>query len=225
MGDLAYRLWCVTISGCSRAERAVAWREAEACSRATNTYDNIGLANNYVWLLLQYAGTMLLFLMFPLVSPAFLLYLVVKHLVDLHNFRLFYTAMEPQPTLLRTAVRIAVSASVLAQASLTLVYVTTEINDWRGSDYRQVTNMNTTTWSTTLLVVNCTMLLIEQSSGWLWPVRLFSRPLPAAPVGRKQEHLSCPGPTGTLLSASPASTDLARLCCDITTLAAFMKGP
>ena len=95
--------------------------------------------------LLQYAGTMLLFLMFPLVSPAFLLYLVVKHLVDLHNFRLFYTAREPQPMLLRTAVQIAVSASVLAQASLTLVYVTTEINDWRESSYRQVTNMNTTT--------------------------------------------------------------------------------
>ena len=34
--------------------------------------------------------------------------------------------------------------------------------------------MDTTTWS----VINCTMLLIEQSSGWLWPVRLFSRQEP-----------------------------------------------
>ena len=38
--------------------------------------------------------------------------------------------------------------------------------------------MDTTTWSVTLLVINCTMLLIEQSSGWLWPVRLFSRQEP-----------------------------------------------
>ena len=38
--------------------------------------------------------------------------------------------------------------------------------------------MDTTTWSVTLLVINCTMLLIEQSSGWLWPVRLFSRAEP-----------------------------------------------
>ena len=67
VGDLAYRLWSVLIHCCSRAERAVAWRDAEAFCRATNTYDNIGLVNNYDWLLLQFAGTVLLCLIFPLV--------------------------------------------------------------------------------------------------------------------------------------------------------------
>ena len=67
VGDFVYRLWQVLIHCCSRAERAVAWRDAGAFCRAVNTYDNIGLANNYVWLLLQFAGTVLLSLIFPLV--------------------------------------------------------------------------------------------------------------------------------------------------------------
>ena len=71
-------------------------------------------------------------------SPAFLLYLVVKHLVDLHHFRLFYTARVPQPMLLKTAVQIAVTVSVLAQTSLTIFYLTDDVNFWRKSSFREV---------------------------------------------------------------------------------------
>ena len=35
--------------------------------------------------------------------------------------------------------------------------------------------MDTTTWSVTLLILNCLLLLIGKSSGWLLPVRLFKR--------------------------------------------------
>ena len=81
-------------SCCSRAERAVAWKQAEVYNRTINTVsalfslanvyccsaqdDNIGLANGYVSTLLLLAGTCVFSLSFPLVSPIFLLYLIIK---------------------------------------------------------------------------------------------------------------------------------------------------
>ena len=58
--------------------------------------------------------------------------------MDLHHFRLFYTARVPQPMLLKTAVQIAVTVSVLAQTSLTIFYLTDDVNFWRKSSFREV---------------------------------------------------------------------------------------
>ena len=79
------------------------------------------MANNYIWMLLHFSGTMLLCLSFPLVSPAFLLYLVAMHLVDVQNLRLFYTAKEHQPVLLRTAVQMTVYLSLLSQVRASML--------------------------------------------------------------------------------------------------------
>ena len=82
---------------------------------------------------------------------------MVKHLVDLHNFRLFYTARVPQPMLLRTAVQIAVTVSVLAQTSLTILYLTDDINYWRKSAFRQVIVTAHYTAHCTLHTAHCTL--------------------------------------------------------------------
>ena len=58
--SLCYRLWAAATAGSSGAERTVAWRLAEQYNRMVNTYDNVGLANSYIWSLLLFAGTCLL---------------------------------------------------------------------------------------------------------------------------------------------------------------------
>ena len=77
---------------------------------------------------------------------------MVKHLVDLHHFRLFYMARVPQPMLLKTAVQIAVTVSVLAQAGLTIFYLTDDVNYWRKSSFRRY-----------LLTAHCSLLTVHCS--------------------------------------------------------------
>ena len=84
---------------------------------------------------------------------------MVKHLVDLHHFRLFYTARVPQPMLLKTAVQIAVTVSVLAQAGLTIFYLTDDVNYWRKSSFRKVSaHCSLLTEYCSLLTAHCSLL-------------------------------------------------------------------
>ena len=168
-------------SCCSRAERAVAWEQAEVYNRTINTVsaffswpictncrdqdDNIGLANGYVSTLLLLAGTCVFYLSFPLVSPIFLLYLLIKHAVDIQNLRLFYTAREYQPMLLRTAVQVAMVCPVLAQVNIAMYHITNDVYSWSqskeaGEAYRG--DSGATLWSGGLLILNSTMLLMAQ---------------------------------------------------------------
>ena len=166
---------------CSRAERAVAWEQAEVYNRTINTVsaffswpictncrdqdDNIGLANGYVSTLLLLAGTCVFSLSFPLVSPIFLLYLLIKHAVDIQNLRLFYTAREHQPMLLRTAVQVAMVCPVLAQVNIAIYHITNNVYLWSqsrdaGEGFKG--DSPATLWSSSLLIVNSTMLLVAQ---------------------------------------------------------------
>ena len=132
-----------------------------------NSYqdDNIGLANGYVSTLLLLAGTCVFYLSFPLVSPIFLLYLLIKHAVDIQNLRLFYTAREYQPMLLRTAVQVAMVCPVLAQVNIAMYHITNDVYSWSqskeaGEAYRG--DSGATLWSGGLLILNSTMLLMAQ---------------------------------------------------------------
>ena len=127
--------------------------------------DNIGLANGYVSTLLLLAGTCVFSLSFPLVSPIFLLYLLIKHAVDIQNLRLFYTAREHQPMLLRTAVQVAMVCPVLAQVNIAIYHITNNVYLWSqsrdaGEGFKG--DSPATLWSSSLLIVNSTMLLVAQ---------------------------------------------------------------
>ena len=173
----------VLLSCCSRAERAVAWKQAEAYNRTVNTVppalffharqyehalgqdDNIGLAHGYVMALLLLSGTCVFSLSFPLVSPIFLLYLLIKHSVDIQNLRLFYTAREHQPMLLRTAVQVAMVSPVLAQVTIAMFHIAYDVYAWSqanqaGEKYKG--DSSASLWSGGLLIVNSTMLLMAQ---------------------------------------------------------------
>ena len=120
--------------------------------------------------LLLLAGTCVFSLSFPLVSPIFLIYLLIKHSVDIQNLRLFYTAREHQPMLLRTAVQVAMVCPVLAQAQIAIYHITNDVYAWSqaeqaGDPYRG--DSPATLWSGSLLIVNSTMLLMAQVLGLL----------------------------------------------------------
>ena len=88
-----------------------------------------------------------------------------QHVVDIQNLRLFYTAREHQPMLLRTAVQVAMVCPVLAQAHIAIYHITNDVYSWSqstkvGEDYRG--DSAATLWSGSLLIVNSTMLLIAQ---------------------------------------------------------------
>ena len=177
LADLAYRLWAAATSGCSRAERAVAWRLAEQYNRTVNTYDNVGLANSYIWTLLLFAGTCLLCLAFPLASPAFLLYMAAKYAVDAQNLRLFYTAREHQPVLLRTGVQLAVAIPLLSQVTIAGYHIARDITRHASSHltHQPYKDSPLALAAGTLVMVNFWLLVAAHTFGWGLPCFLFSR--------------------------------------------------
>ena len=151
--------------------------------------------------LLLLAGTCVFSLSFPLVSPIFLLYLLIKHVVDIQNLRLFYTAREHQPMLLRTAVQVAMVCPVLAQAQIAIYHITNDIYAWSQSDqagepYRG--DSSATLWSGSLFIVNSTMLLMAQVIFTCWhvvtPTPVIQMALPLQPLSQAED------PPGTPLS-------------------------
>ena len=130
--------------------------------------DNVGLANGYVWNLLLFAGTCNFSLPFPIVSPLFFCYMATKYAVDAQNLRLFYTAREHQPMLLKTGVQVAMGCPVLGQATIAIYHLGNDINKWtmlnsegKRDEYQ---DMPVTLWAGGLLIVNSTMVLIAQVS-------------------------------------------------------------
>ena len=128
--------------------------------------DNVGLANGYVWTLLLFAGTCLFSLTFPLVSPIFFFCMATHHVVTTQNLRLFYTAREHQPMLLRTGVQVAMVCPLLGQATIAVYHVANDVCKWvklnkegRRDEYEDLPQ---TLWAGGLLIVNSTMMLMAQ---------------------------------------------------------------
>ena len=128
--------------------------------------DNVCLANSYVWTLLLFAGTCLFSLTFPLVSPIFACYMACKCAIDTQNFRLFYTAREHQPMLLKTGVQVAMVCPLLGQATVAIYHIANDVNEWvelRELGRRdEFVDLPQTLWAGGLLIVNSTMLLMAQ---------------------------------------------------------------
>ena len=113
-----------------------------------------------------FAGTCLFSLTFPLVSPIFACYMVCKCAIDTQNFRLFYTAREHQPMLLKTGVQVAMVCPLLGQATVAIYHIANDVNEWvelrelgRRDEFEDLPQ---TLSAGGLLIVNSTMLLMAQ---------------------------------------------------------------
>jgi len=164
VGDLLYELWMVFIHCCTRAERRVASAYTREYCVRRNTEENTGLAEDYVHCVLHFAILMCFCLICPLVSLAFLLFIISKYLVDLQNFRHSYSAKEDQPVLIRTAVKLVIFCPLLGQACTTVVH---------NTNAYQEENSNLALLSAFLLILNTFLLLILQGTGWMFPVSIL----------------------------------------------------
>ena len=164
MGDVLYELWMVFIHCCTRAERRVASAFTREYCVQRNTEENTGLAEDYVTCVLHFAILMCFCLICPLVSPAFLLFIITKYLVDLQNLRHSYSAKVGQPVLIRSAVKLIIFCPLLGQACTTVVH---------NTNIYQEENSNLALLSASLLILNIFLLLILQSTGWRFPVSVL----------------------------------------------------
>jgi len=164
IGDILHELWMAITHSCSKAERKAARMLSKSYCMNRNTYDNMALCVNYTWCNLHFSILTCFCLICPLVSPMFLLYLAIKHLVDLQNFRVCYYAKERQPMLIRTAAQLMIFCPLLCQIIEATVQFTNPY---------QVKNSSLSLTAGILLLVNLFFFLIMQSSGWTFPVKVF----------------------------------------------------
>ena len=129
-----------------------------------NTFENTALCQDYIWCVVHFAILSCFSLICPLVAPAFLLYLVNKHLVDIQNFRICYSAREEQPMLIRTAAQLLIFCPLLGQMCNAAVELT-------NKDQDEDSFLSLTAGS--LLIINLFLFLIIQSTGWTFPVSVF----------------------------------------------------
>ena len=165
LGDWMYELWLILINSCSRAERKVASIYAKDYCRKRNTGDNVSLSQDYVTCTVDFAIMMCYSTIFPLMSPAFLLYIIVKHLVDLQNMRVCYSAKVPDPLLIRTAAQLVIFCPLLGQVTTTVYHLT---HQKRGEKQQEMGLV-----AGSLLLLNMFLLMVLQSTGWKFPISVF----------------------------------------------------
>merc|ERR1711874_683696 len=105
----------------------------------------------------------------PLMSYFFLLYVLIKHVVDFRNFQLFHEALEYQPMLPRTAIKITLFSGLLVQAStIGFMLVRTGKNVTKQQEQMVLTSGG-------IAIFSFLAFMILQSTGWIFPYRIFKK--------------------------------------------------
>ena len=160
--------WCIL--ACHMIWRCRSWGQREAAVRKhqsalTNRNGiRLNLADAYVWVVVYFSAWMFFSLICPIITPFFLLFLVCKYLVDIQNFRSFYTARYDQPELVTTAAKLTVFASLFPQLNITMFMIIRHL---------QKEDIIITVTTIILLVFNLVTLIIYQKLNWSTPIKLF----------------------------------------------------
>ena len=162
--DRLYELGLVTVNCYTSAGRAVANNYAKEYVKRRNSGDNMSLAEDYVWCILHLAIMISFCLICPLVTPVFVIYIITKHLVDIQNLRVCYSARVDRPILMRTAAQLVIFCPLLGQICTTIVHLTNK---------EQKDNSFLFLVSGFLLILNLFLMMILQSTGWKFPVSVF----------------------------------------------------
>ena len=148
-------------------QREAARRKCEAQVRNING-NRLGLADEYVWVVVYFTVWMFFCLTCPIITPAFLIFIVCKYLVVIQNFRGSFTAKHDQPellTCLTTATKQTIFASLFLQINFTLfMMIRQSLNE---------ENSAITASSIFLLLVNLIILIINHRLSWSFPTKLF----------------------------------------------------
>ena len=97
----------------------------------------------------------------PVITPAFLIFIVGKYVIAIQNFRCFYTAHHDQPELLTTAAKLTILASLFPQLNFTLLMFIKQFTDEKyhsGSAVVPMTSflflVNLVSWTTAQKLLN-----------------------------------------------------------------------
>ena len=119
-GDLCYLAYA-RVSNCRVWEKGEAARRKYKDKIGNRNGDRLSLADDYVWTVLYFTICMFFCLTCPVITPAFLIFIVSKYIVVMQNYRCFYTAHHDQPELLTTAAKLTIFASLFPQLNFTLL--------------------------------------------------------------------------------------------------------
>ena len=153
------------IKNCSSWEQREAGRRTCEAFLTNRNGIRLALADDYVWVVVYFSVWMFFCLTCPIITPAFLLFMVCKYLVAIQNFRSFYTAKHDQAELVSTAAKLIICASIFLQLNFTVFMIIRQS--------LQEEDSTITATAIFLLLVNFVILIINQRLNWSIPIRLF----------------------------------------------------
>ena len=140
----------------------IAARERDRENVKYRSGNGLGLADEYVWLILYTTIFLFFCTSCPMITFIFILYLASKYLVDMANWQKYYHAKPDQPELLKTGAKLLLFASLFPQLNTTLFLFA------RGSDAH----------SNGTFITSLVLLLFNSSALLLYRIFSFHRPVP-----------------------------------------------
>ena len=129
--------------------------------------ENMSLAEDYVWILLHFSVLTTFSISYPSLAPAFMVYIVTKHLIDVENFRRFYTTVGTQSALLRTSLKINLVCGLFPQFHTFIYFI------YFSQDSPQVASK--TMVSGAITIFHILLFMIAESSGQFWSFPILSK--------------------------------------------------
>ncbi|XP_023320752.1 CSC1-like protein 1 [Eurytemora carolleeae] len=132
--------------------------------------ENMSLAEDYTWILLHFSILSFFCVSFPLISSAFIVYILSKHVIDIECFRKYFKTVGTQPALLRTAIEINIFCGLLVQLN-TVAFLFFRTSPGGEGLVRRMVAGN-------LIIFSILIFLIMESSRWRFPCNIFGKPKP-----------------------------------------------
>jgi len=146
--------------------------------------DSTSLMDSYAWVLIHFSIMLTFCISHPLITPAFLVYMISKYVSDVECYRMYYYTKGSYPSLVRTAITINLFCGMLPQIT-TLIYLIGK-EELQSSNPRSVCSL--------LVTAMVLLFLIMESSGWRFPFNIFhsnktQRPFSKDPANQYTDKL------------------------------------
>ena len=171
IGDRLYELWLMLTSYSCGAKKTAYKLIGQGVNKELTGLNSNGLTEAYVSVLFTLSIAFTFCVSCPLVSFSFLLYLMTKHMVDIQNFRRYYTAQFHDDLLVSTALKIALFSTFLININIAALVLSSE------DDGNHMTML-----SACIATFSIFGLKLSHATGWTWPYNLFHK------KKQQQEH-------------------------------------
>ena len=147
-----------------QAEKKQAARRKWEVDSSDKNGSNLALAVQYVWVGVFFTVWMFFCLTCPIITNAFLIFILFKYVIAVQNFRCYYTAFHDQPELLITGAKLIIFASLFPQLNFALLMLVKEVKGEK--------NLIIVILAFILLAVNVVIFIINEVNDWVVPIIL-----------------------------------------------------